>query len=50
MQTAKLFANGRSRAVCLPAAFRFEGETVYICRDKKRRCGFICQACRLAGV
>ena len=30
-QTAKLFMNGRSQAVRLPAAFRFEGVTeVYI--------------------
>ena len=34
MQTAKLFANGRSQAVRLPAAFRFEGDTVYIRRDE----------------
>ncbi len=27
MQAAKLFANGRSQAVRLPAAFRFEGDT-----------------------
>jgi len=25
--------------MCLPAAFRFEGDTLYIRRDKKRRCG-----------
>lgn len=30
---AKLFANGRSQAVRLPTAFRFEGDTVYIRRD-----------------
>ena len=29
-QTAKLFKNGRSQAVRLPAALRFEGEEVYI--------------------
>ena len=34
MQTAKLFTNGRSQAVRLPAAFRFEGDTVYIRRDE----------------
>ena len=34
MQTAKLFANGRSQAVRLPAAFRLEGDTVYIRRDE----------------
>jgi antitoxin VapB len=30
MQTAKLFANGRSQAVRLPKAFRFSGTDVYI--------------------
>ena len=30
MQTAKLFANGRSQAVRLPKDFRFSGEDVYI--------------------
>jgi antitoxin VapB len=30
---AKLFSNGRSQAVRLPAAFRFEGTEVYIRRD-----------------
>jgi len=29
-RTAKLFKNGSSRAVRLPADFRFEGEEVYI--------------------
>ncbi len=32
-RTAKLFQNGRSQAVRLPAAFRFEGKEVYIRRD-----------------
>ena len=32
-QTAKLFKNGRSQAVRLPAEFRFEGDEVYIERD-----------------
>ena len=32
-QTAKLFANGRSQAVRLPAAFRFEGTEVFIRHD-----------------
>ena len=32
-QVAKLFKNGRSQAVRLPAAFRFEGDEVYIRRD-----------------
>lgn len=34
MQTAKLFQNGRSQAVRLPAAFRFMGDEVYIRRDE----------------
>jgi antitoxin VapB len=32
-QTAKLFRNGRSQAVRLPAEFRFEGKEVLIRRD-----------------
>lgn len=32
---AKLFKNGASQAVRLPAEFRFEGEEVYISRDEK---------------
>jgi antitoxin VapB len=37
MDTAKLFSNGRSQAVRLPKAFRFEGLTeVYIQRDGDR--------------
>jgi antitoxin VapB len=32
-QVAKLFKNGRSQAVRLPGAFRFEGEEVYVRRD-----------------
>ena len=32
MQTAKLFANGRSQAVRLPKEYRFEGDDVYIKR------------------
>lgn len=35
MQTAKLFMNGRSQAVRLPAAFRFEGDEVFIQHDEK---------------
>jgi antitoxin VapB len=31
--TAKLFQNGRSQAVRLPAEYRFEGSEVYIRRD-----------------
>ncbi|MCF6312511.1 MAG: hypothetical protein L3J39_08670 [Verrucomicrobiales bacterium] len=34
LQTAKLFMNGRSQALRLPLAFRFEGEEVYIRRDQ----------------
>ncbi|MFT8479609.1 MAG: type II toxin-antitoxin system VapB family antitoxin [Gluconobacter oxydans] len=33
-QSAKLFNNGRSQAVRLPAAFRFEGTEVFIRRDE----------------
>lgn len=37
MQTAKIFLNGRSQAVRLPKAFRFEGVTeVFIERDGDR--------------
>lgn len=32
-RSAKLFRNGRSQAVRLPAEFRFEGSEVYIRRD-----------------
>ena len=32
-RTAKLFQNGRSQAVRLPAEFRFEGDQVFIHRD-----------------
>jgi len=34
-RTAKLFLNGRSQAVRLPAEYRFEGAEVYIRRDSK---------------
>ena len=30
MDTAKIFINGRSQAVRLPKAYRFEGDEVYI--------------------
>jgi antitoxin VapB len=30
METAKLFLNGKSQAVRLPKAFRFDGDEVYI--------------------
>jgi antitoxin VapB len=33
-RTAKLFLNGRSQAVRLPAEFRFEGREVFIRRDE----------------
>ena len=33
MPTAKLFKNGRSQAVRLPAEFRFDGDEVSIRRD-----------------
>lgn len=32
-QVAKLFTNGRSQAVRLPAAYRFTGKEVFIRRD-----------------
>ncbi len=32
-RTARLFRNGRSQAVRLPAAFRFEGSEVFIRQD-----------------
>ncbi|MBZ5719503.1 MAG: type II toxin-antitoxin system VapB family antitoxin [Acidobacteriia bacterium] len=32
-RTAKLFSNGRSQAVRLPAEYRFEGSEVYVRRD-----------------
>ena len=32
-RTAKLFKNGRSQAVRLPAEFRFEGKEVFVRRD-----------------
>lgn len=32
-QVAKIFNNGRSQAVRLPAAYRFEGTEVFIRRD-----------------
>ena len=32
-QTAKIFLNGRSQAVRLPAAFRFDSDEVFIRRD-----------------
>lgn len=34
MQTAKLFHNGRSQAVRLPLAFRFDVDEVFIRRDE----------------
>jgi antitoxin VapB len=33
-KTAKLFKNGSSQAVRLPAEFRFEGREVYVRRDE----------------
>ena len=32
--TAKLFRNGRSQAVRLPAEYRFDGSEVYVRRDQ----------------
>lgn len=34
-QTAKIFKNGRSQAVRLPAEFRFNTDEVFIRRDEK---------------
>ena len=34
-QLAKIFMNGRSQAVRLPAEFRFDGKQVFIRRDDK---------------
>jgi antitoxin VapB len=34
-QTAKIFTNGRSQAVRLPAEFRFDTKEVYIRKDPK---------------
>jgi len=34
-RVVKLFKNGRSQAVRLPAEFRFEGEEVYATRDDR---------------
>jgi antitoxin VapB len=34
-RTAKLFQNGRSQAVRLPAEFRFHGKEVFIRKDEK---------------
>jgi len=34
VQLAKIFNNGRSQAVRLPAAYRFEGTEVFIRRDE----------------
>jgi antitoxin VapB len=33
-KTARLFRNGRSQAVRLPAEYRFEGSEVYVRRDQ----------------
>jgi antitoxin VapB len=34
IRTAKLFKNGASQAVRLPAEYRFEGDEVFITRDE----------------
>jgi antitoxin VapB len=34
-KTARLFTNGGSQAVRLPAEFRFEGEEVFVRRDER---------------
>ncbi len=33
--TAKIFVNGRSQAVRLPAAYRFDSKEVFVRRDEK---------------
>lgn len=35
-QTAKLFKNGRSQAVRLPAKYRFQGDEVFITKEADR--------------
>ena len=35
VKTAKLFRNGGSQAVRLPAEFRFEGDEVFVHRDER---------------
>ena len=35
MDTAKIFINGRSQAIRLPKAYRFEGKEVYIKRTSE---------------
>jgi antitoxin VapB len=35
VKTAKLFINGGSQAVRLPAEFRFDGDEVYVRRDPR---------------
>ncbi|AOO81694.1 antitoxin [Bosea vaviloviae] len=35
IRTAKLFQNGASQAVRLPAEFRFSGTQVYVSRDER---------------
>lgn len=40
MHTAKLFKNGRSQAVRLPAEFRFEGDEVIIRRTRLQGMSF----------
>ncbi len=45
-RTAKLFKNGASQAVRLPAEFRFEGEEVFVSRDEAT----LVALCGLVGV
>lgn len=35
MKTARIFLNGRSQAVRLPAEFRFDTDEVYVRRDER---------------
>ena len=36
-QTAKIFSNGRSQAVRLPASYRFKEKEIYIRQDPKTK-------------
>ena len=45
-QTAKLFMNGRSQAVRLPAEFRFDGNEVFIRKDEES--GEVILSCKSA--
>ena len=48
-RTAKLFLNGRSQAVRLPADFRFEGREVFIRQDETTGDVILFAASRVVG-